>query len=80
MLLAALAMVLEQNPLLAAADSGEDSMVDVCARGDHSKAEKRPKKAQDKKSVHLNTFQAADVRTETNRTVEEQIQRDLAVC
>ena len=25
-------MVLEQNPLLAAADSGEDSMVDVCAR------------------------------------------------
>ena len=48
LLLAALAMVLEQNPLLAAADSGEDSMVDVCARGDHSKAEKRPKKAQDK--------------------------------
>ena len=48
LLLAALAKVFEQSPLLAAADSGEDSMVDVCARRDHRKAENRPKKAQDK--------------------------------
>ena len=49
MLLAAFAMVLEQNPLLAATVSGEDNMIGVCEdRTEDHRAEVRPRKAQDK--------------------------------
>ena len=49
LLLAAFAMVLEQNPLLAATVSGEDNMIGVCEdRTEDHRAEVRPRKAQDK--------------------------------
>ena len=59
LLLAAFAMVLEQNPLLAATDSGEDSMIGVCeVRSNDHKAEeaRKGRKRPRIKSVHLNTF------------------------
>ena len=64
-------MVLEQNPLLAATESGEDSMIGVCEvrSFDHKAEEARKGQTRPRvKSVHLNTFQAADVTKETNRT------------